>query len=312
MSTPTSCKLSVVSPVYGTPSLIPELCRRLHESLQRFTEDYEILLVFDCSPDDGWSRIQAECEHDSRVKGIKLSRNFGQHYAITAGLERASGDWMVVMDCDLQDRPEEIQRLYELALEGHDIVFARRRDRKDGFVKKLCSRAFYATFSYLTNTRQDARIGNFGVYRTSVIQAILSMRDYVRYFPTMAQWVGFRSTTLEVEHAERSEGRSNYSWGQLFRLAFDTIIVFSDKPLRLVVQFGAVICLLTLIVTIVYLIQYIVGQITVTGFASLFLSIWFFGGIMIFLLGVVGMYLGKTFDQTKHRPTYIVDETENV
>jgi glycosyltransferase involved in cell wall biosynthesis len=165
-----NCKkhLSIVSPVYGAPSLIGELCLRLHSSLKKITEDYEIILVFDCSPDNGWEEICIECERDKRVKGIRLSRNFGQHYAITAGLEQATGEWVVVMDCDLQDRPEEINKLYKKAQEGYDIVFAQRADRKDSFLKRLSSKAFYAVFSYMTDTHQDARIANFGIYHWKV------------------------------------------------------------------------------------------------------------------------------------------------
>jgi len=303
--------ISIVCPVYGTPGLIAELCRRLRASLGEITENYELILVFDCSPDDGWKSICLECQRDKRVKGIRLSRNFGQQCAITAGLEHASGEWIVVMDCDLQDQPEEIVKLYNKAQEGYDIVFAQRQHRKDGLLKRLSSKAFYAVFSYMTETHQDARIANFGIYRETTIAAILSMRDYVRYFPTMAQWVGFHRTAIPVEHAERREGASGYSWRKLFRLAFDTMVVFSDKPLRLTVKFGMAICVATTLISLVHLWRYFRGDIIVIGYASLILSIWFLGGIIIFLLGVLGMYLGKTFDQAKQRPAYIVRDREN-
>ncbi len=305
-------RLSVVSPVYGSPTLIPELCGRLHRSLITLTEDYEIILVFDCSPDDGWNYIRAECGKDARVKGIHLSRNFGQHAAITAGLRAATGEWVVVMDCDLQDRPEEISALLEKAQTGYDIVFAQRTRRKDSLLKRLSSRLFYAVFSYMTETRQDATIANFGIYHQKVIQAVLSMRDYVRYFPAMAQWVGFRSTAISVEHAERQEGASTYSWKKLFRLAFDNMVVFSDKPLRLTVTCGMVICVITGLISALYVVLYFIGVTTVGGFTSLILSIWFLGGVVIFLLGVLGLYLGKTFDQVKDRPVYLIQETQNL
>jgi polyisoprenyl-phosphate glycosyltransferase len=303
--------ISIVSPVYGSPSLIAELCQRLHSSLGEITEDYEIILVFDCSPDNGWEKICLECERDQRVKGIKLSRNFGQHYAITAGLEQASAEWIVVMDCDLQDRPEEITNLYKKAQEGYDIVFAQRAERKDSFLKKLSSKAFYAVFSYMTDTHQDARIANFGIYHSKVVLAILSMRDYIRLFPTMAQWVGFDRTAIAVEHAERGEGKSNYSWKKLFKLAFDSMIEFSDKPLRLTVKFGMSICVVTTLISFYYLWRYVHSEIPVDGYTSLILSIWFLGSITIFLLGILGIYLGKNFDQAKERPTFIVKEREN-
>jgi glycosyltransferase involved in cell wall biosynthesis len=308
----TNIHISIVCPVYGSPGLIATLCQRLHDSLGKITEQYEVILVFDCSPDNGWESICRECRRDRRVKGIRLSRNFGQHYAITAGLEHASGEWVVVMDCDLQDRPEEIPKLYDKAQEGYDIVFAQRQQRRDGLLKRLTSRAFYAVFSYMTETHQDARIANFGIYRDKVIHAIVSMRDYVRYFPTMAQWVGFESTAIPVEHAERGEGKSNYSWRKLFAIAFNNMVVFSDKPLRLTVKFGMTISAVTALFGLHYLWRYFQGEITVLGFMSVVLSIWFLSGIIIFLLGVLGIYLGKTFDQTKNRPVYIVRDRENL
>lgn len=304
-------EISVVIPVYGAPELISELCSRLHKSLREITQDYEIILVFDCSPDDSWERICKECRIDKRVKGVRLSRNFGQHYAITAGLEHAVGKWVVVMDCDLQDQPEEICKLYRKAKEGYDIVFARRATRNDHFLKQMSSHLFYKVFSYMTDSQQDATISNFGVYSDKVIHAILSMRDYVRYFPTMAQWVGFKSTAIVVEHAKRSLGKSSYSLSKLLSLALNNMIVFSDKPLRLTVKVGMSVCILTILIAFIYLCRYISGSITIIGYASLILSIWFLGGIIIFLIGIIGIYLGKTFDQTKGRPTYIIDITKN-
>jgi len=165
----------------------------------------------------------------------------------------------------------------------------------------------------MTDSRQDVTIANFGVYSDKVIHATLSMRDYVRYFPTMAQWVGFQSTAVEVEHARRSLGTSSYSLQKLLNLGIDNMIVFSDKPLRLAVKAGMSVCVLTIVVASVYLYSYLSGGIIVSGYASLILSIWFLGGIIIFLVGVVGVYLGKTFDQTKRRPTHIVQEvTDNI
>jgi dolichol-phosphate mannosyltransferase len=306
-------KISVVSPVYGSPALIPQLCDRLHASLKCITESYEIILVFDCSPDDGWERIRRECTKDSRVKGIQLSRNFGQHYAITAGLEYVSGEWVVVMDCDLQDRPEEIVNLFNKAREaGVDIVFAQRQARRDHLSKRLSSAAFYTLFSFMTDSKQDASIANFGIYHRRVVRAMLSMKDKVRYFPTMAQWVGFKSAVLPVDHAARAAGETTYSWRRLFRLAFDNMIAFSDKPLHLTVQLGMAICLFAFGAALFYLLRYLVGGITVSGFTSLILSVWFLSGIIIFILGVIGVYLGRVFDQVKNRPFFIIREKENL
>jgi len=289
-----------------------ELVRRISESVSPITEHYEIILVNDASPDNSWNVIRAECEKDSRVKGINLSRNFGQHYAITAGLSYAKGEWVVVMDCDLQDRPEEIPNLYKKSQEGYDSVFAQRINRSDSWLKRMSSKLFYKFFSYMTETRQDASVANFGIYNRKVVESILAMGDKMRYFPTQVQWVGFRKYYMPVEHDSRLEGKSSYSLKKLFRLAFDTIVSFSDKPLRLTMNIGALITMVSFLIGLIYLIQYLCGHIAVMGYASLIISLWFICGILVFLIGVVGLYLGKTFNQTKGRPTFIVDDKINI
>jgi len=303
--------ISVVSPVYRAEKIVAELVKQLHENLQKITADYEIVLVNDASPDNSWLAIVAECEKDKRVKGIDLSRNFGQHYAITAGLNYAKGDWVVVMDCDLQDRPDEIPNLYRKAQEGYDSVFAQRVERQDSFFKRLFSKIFYAFFSYLTDTKQDPAVANFGIYSRKVIDAILTMKDYIRFFPTMVQWVGFRKFYLPVQHAERYEGKTSYNFKRLVRLALDNTIAFSDKPLRLTVKIGFGIALISLLLAIVYFIFYFMGRIQVLGFTTMMLSLWFLSGIVISILGIVGLYVGKTFENVKQRPTFIVQDQIN-
>jgi glycosyltransferase involved in cell wall biosynthesis len=301
-------KISVVSPVYGCKSCLNDLYARLLISLEKITSDFEIILVNDGGPDNAWPLIKEISQKDNRVKGIDFSRNFGQHYAITAGLEYATGEWVVVMDCDLQDQPEEILKLYTKSQEGYDVVLAQRYLRQDSFFKKMFSKLFYKTLGYLTETGQDSSVANFGIYHKNVITAILSMRDSIKYFPAMVKWVGFRSIGIPIEHAEREIGSSSYNFKRLFKLAIDTILSFSDKPLRLTIKFGFIISLLAFIFAIVELILSFTGNISVTGWASLIISIWFLSGIIIIVLGVVGLYIGKTFDRVKDRPVYILRE----
>lgn len=304
--------LSIVSPVYRAENIVAELVKQVKENVSAITEDFEIILVNDASPDNSWEKITRECEQDVRVKGIDLSRNFGQHYAITAGLSYAKGDWVVVMDCDLQDRPDEIPNLYHKAQEGWDSVFAQRMVRTDGFVKKYLSKKFYQLFSYLTDTVQDPSVANFGIYRRCVIDAILSMKDQIRFFPTMVQWVGFKKHYLPVQHAERFEGKSTYNFKGLFRLALNTILAFSDKPLRLTTKFGFGIAIGSFVLSIVYFALYLTGHIRVIGFTSIILSMWFLSGIIMMILGMVGIYIGKVFEKVKERPVFIVGDSKNV
>lgn len=302
---------SIISPVYRAEQIVPELVRRIKASIELITADYEILLVEDSSPDNSWSAITAESRKDKRVKGIRLSRNFGQHYAISAGLDHATGEWVVVMDCDLQDRPEEIAALYQKAQAGFDVVLARRAERQDSFIKRSSSFLFYRTLSYLTGSSQDPSIANFGIYRKPVIAALQQMREPIRYFPTMVRWVGFRRTTLDVMHSERFSGSTTYNWSRLFRLALDIILANSDKPIRIVVKLGFIIAIISFLIGARVLYQYFLHQITVPGYTSLLVSLWFIGGIILFVLGLIGLYIGKIFEGVKNRPIYVVAEVTN-
>lgn len=303
--------LSVVSPVYGCEECLARLHERLCESLSRITDNYEIILVNDGSPDNAWRGIRNICALNSKVKGINLSRNFGQHYAISAGLKKCNGDFVIVMDCDLQDQPEEIHKLYEKVLEGYDIVLAKRVMRKDSFLKKVSSKIFYNFLSYMTETKQDGTIANFGIYRKKVIDSINRMDDHIRFFPTMVKWVGYKSISIEIQHSERNIGQTSYSLKKLIKLAVDTILSFSDKPLRMSVFFGIFISLSSFLFAIINLIKYWNGEIIVSGWTSLIVSIWFLSGLIIAIIGIVGLYVGKTFEKVKNRPLFIIDEEIN-
>lgn len=309
---PTFPSLSIISPVYNAALILEELVKRIGDSLAQITTDYEIILVEDCSPDHSWKVIEALASKNLHVKGIKLSRNFGQHYAITAGLDLATGDWVVVMDCDLQDRPEEIPALYNKALEGFDVVLARRVNRQDGFFKRLSSKVFYRTLAWLTGSHQDETIANFGIYSKAVITQISAMRESIRYFPTMVRWVGFSQTAIEVKHASNETRKTSYSFKKLFNLALDIMLAYSDKPIRLTVKFGLLVALTGFLFAIFTLIRYLQGEIIVAGYASLIISLWLLSGFILVTLGMVGLYIGKTFEGVKDRPIYIVEKRVGV
>lgn len=301
-------KISVVVPVYGALDDLPELVARVQAALEKITDHFEILLIDDCGPGDAWCEISKLKEKHGCIRGIRLSRNFGQHYAITAGLDHVSGEWVIIMDCDLQDVPEEIPNLYRKAQEGYDIVLASRANRQDTFFKRSSSKAFYQILSYLTGVKYDSSVANYGIYHHKVINSIVSMRESVRYFPAMVKWVGFRCTSIKVKHAAREAGKSSYNVSRLLRLALDIILAFSDKPIRLTVILGVVISFTSLIFALITMIRYFLGEILVVGYASLIVSIWFLAGVIIAILGVIGLYLGKTFEGVKNRPIYIIDE----
>lgn len=301
--------VSIISPVYGCQTSLVELYFRIKENVSLISENFEIILIDDKSPDDSWNTIIDLNKKDPRVKGIKFSRNFGQHKAIYAGVTKARGEWVVVMDCDLQDRPEEIINLYQYATQTQShVVLGRRVHRRDALFKRILSKLFYYVLGYLTDTQQDSTIANFGIYHRKVINAVCAMGDDFRYFPTMVRWVGFKQSTINIKHDERIHGKTSYSLGKLLRLGSDVVLAFSEKPLKLTIKLGLSISGITILIAIYTLIRYLQGNIHVLGYASLFLSVWFFGGIIIFIIGVIGLYIGKIFEKVKGRPVFIVEE----
>jgi polyisoprenyl-phosphate glycosyltransferase len=304
--------VSVVIPVYKAEDCLQVLYDRLSESLSCICNDYEIILVEDCGGDRSWEIICGLAKVDSRIKGIQFSRNFGQHYGITAGLDHCDGDWVIVMDCDLQDRPEEIPRLYQKAQEGHDIVLARRIQRQDSMIKRLLSWLFYRIFSYFSGIEYDGRVGNFRILSRRAVENFRLMREQLRFFGGLVDWMGFPTTSIPVEHSERFCGKSTYTFRKLFKLASETIIAYSDKPLRLSIIFGFSIATISLLYGLFVFTRSVIYGSTVTGWSSLFVSLYFLGGIIITNLGIIGIYIGKIFDESKKRPLYLIRSSTSI
>lgn len=300
--------ISFVSPVYKAADILPKLVDEIQKVMVEIGKTYEIILVDDRSPDSSWAVMQKLSQQFPEVKSIRLSRNFGQHPAIMAGLSQTRGEWTVVLDCDLQDQPKEVVKLYQKASEGFDVVFANRKDRKDSFFKKSVSKLFSIIYNYLTDTKFDNSIANFGIYDKKAITEVLKMNDYIKSFPLFISWVGFKYASVNVEHAQRDSGKSTYTVSKLLSLAFNTIISFSNKPLKLCIKFGLMISMSSFLIGFITVIRYFRGDIIVLGYSSLILSIWFLSGTIITTIGLLGVYIGKIFDQTKNRQPYIIDE----
>lgn len=301
--------ISVVIPVYKAEDCLEELCRRLRASLEAITVDFEIVLVEDCGGDRSWPIIVNLAQRDSRIKGIQFSRNFGQHYGITAGLDHCEGDWVVVMDCDLQDRPEEIPRLYSKAQEGYDVVLARRGKRNDPHLKRFTSWLFYKVFSYLAEMDYDGETGNFRIVSRKVVVSFRTMRERLRFFGGLVSWMGFPTASVNVQHDERFAGQTSYTFKKLWKLSSEAIIAYSDKPLRLAIRFGFVISALAFAYGGYIVFRALIQGTSIMGWSSLIVSIYFLGGIIISMMGILGVYLGKTFDETRRRPLYIICHT---
>lgn len=301
--------ISVITPVYGCCQSLDKLYLRLIKTLENLTTNFEIIMINDASPDNAWEIIKELSQKDSRVKGINLSRNFGQHYTITAGLDYAEGDWVVIMDCDLQDQPEEITKLYNKAQEGYEIVFGRRHQRKDNLLKKLGSKIFYKFYDYLTESKIDNTVANFSIISSNVVKELRNMREHNRSYPLLVNWLGYNRMDIDIEHAKRADGKSSYTLKKLINLAIDSIVSQSNKPLRLSIKIGFIISFISLLFAFWLVIRFFLFSTPVTGWTSVMVSIYFIGGLLFANMGFLGLYIGKIFDETKNRPLYIIKET---
>jgi dolichol-phosphate mannosyltransferase len=301
-------KISVVSPVYNEEACVPELCRQLIDVLEGLDAEFEIILVDDGSKDRSWQTIRDLSQEYPSVKGLRFSRNFGHHYAITAGLDYCSGDWVVVMDSDLQDAPSAIPLLLAKAREGFDVVLARRMGRKYGWLKNFLARWFYKTFRYLTRTNYDDEAGVFRILSRRAVGALRQLPEVDRFFPAMVDWIGFPQSHVYVHHGERYAGETKYPIRKQITLAVNAILSFSERPLEIIIYCGLVTAALSFMFACYIVLRRLFGHFALMGYASTLTAISFFGGATIATLGVVGLYIGRILRQVKGRPTYIIAE----
>lgn len=302
--------LSVVSPVYMAAGIVDELLSKIKEAVSKITNEFEIILVEDASPDTSWEEIEKNCKKDKRVKGIKLSRNFGKHLALTCGLTHASGDYVVVIDCDLQDNPKYIGDLYTKAKEGFDIVYAKRNKRNHNFIKNFVTFFYYKVLSFVSDYNLDPAVGSYSILSRRVVNSFLKFNDYKRGFSMVLEWLGYKHAYIPVEHNERYGGKSSYSFKKLFGHATEMIISYSSKLLLFSIYLGILFSTLSLI-GIIYLIYqfFFIGY--KEGWTSIMVMISLVGGLIMLSLGIMGLYINAIFDQVRSRPLFLVDKTLN-
>lgn len=304
-------KISVVVPVYGCPAAVTPLSDRLCSTLRQITDDYEIILVNDACPKGSWSEIEKVCKQNPKVIGVEMARNFGQIRAITAGLDYACGDWVVVMDCDLQDRPEGILELYAKAQEGYDVVFARRKERKDSRIVKFFSTAFYKVYDYFTDGTYDNAICNFSISKREVIQHYCEMREQNRAYTLFLKWLGYRQAAIDIESDERFEGKSSYNMRRKITMATQFITAQSNKPLQFSVEMGFLIAILAVIYAIIRVVIFLVTGSVPEGWTTLIVFLCFLSGVILISNGILGIYIGYIFNEVKQRPLYVVRSVLN-
>jgi len=298
--------ISIVVPVYGSDSTLVKLYERVAAAVAQIPASFELIFVDDCGPGHPWDLINEIAQRDSRVIGLKLSRNFGQHSAIMAGADAARGNWLVIMDCDLQDRPEEIPRLWAKAQEGHDVVVGCRVERQDSLLKRLTSQAFHWLFDYMAEQETDASQANFGIFSRKVIDVVKTLKEQPRIFLLLVRWAGFKVESIDIKHDMRTEGKSSYNFSRKLSLATNAIVSYSNKPLKLCIQFGFFMAFTAFCFGLWFLGRYFLFNYTVAGWTSVMVSLYFLSGILLFGMGILGIYIGRIFNQVKERPLYIV------
>ncbi len=300
--------LSVVVPCFNEAEVLGETYRRLKSILGHLGDRLELVFVDDGSADATWQKLRELARSDARLTAVKLSRNFGHQFAISAGLDHSKGRYVAVIDADLQDPPELIPRMLELAQQGYDVVFGRRATR-DGetALKKLTARLFYRVLNALSDTEIPQDVGDFRVISRRVVNILREMPERDRFMRGLVSWLGFRQIGLDYDREARALGRSKYPFSKMLRLALTGISSFSIAPLRACIYLSYLLFVLALL-GIVYVLWSWAALDAVRGWASLAILVLVLSGCNLFFTGVLGEYVGKTYFQTKMRPLYIVDE----
>lgn len=299
---------SVVIPVFDEEENISELYRRLTAVMQGLGASYEIILVDDGSTDKSFQLMTALHEQDHRVKALKLSRNFGHHLALTAGIDYARGEAVILMDADLQDQPEEIPKLMEKFCQGYDVVYGIRKDRTESFTRRIAAGVFLAIMNRVTGSGHFATGGVFRVMSRQVRDELQRCRETSRFITGLISWLGFNQIGVEVEHGERYAGRTKYNLWRLMKLLLNTLTSFSYLPLQFASYVGLFTALVSLSLGAYVILRWIFVGIPVAGFTSTIVAILFLGGVQLMVLGLIGEYVGRVYTESQGRPLYVVKE----
>jgi dolichol-phosphate mannosyltransferase len=297
---------SVIIPVFNEELNLEPLCMRLTRVMQDIGGDYEIIFVDDGSTDGSFQVLQRLHKADSKVKVIRFTRNFGQHIAITAGLDSCKGETAVLMDADLKDLPEEIPKLLSKLKEGYEIVYGCREGRRDSLFRRTASRIYLWLLAKLTNQTISADITSFRVMTRRVVDYMNQFRERCRFYGGLVAWLGFPYGIVEVEQGKRAAGETKYDLWKMIKLAIEGVISFSDIPLRLIGYFGFIISGISFVMGFYFLVIWLVWRTPPPGYTSIVVSLFFTGGVILIVLGVIGRYIGGIYTETKKRPLYVI------
>ena len=299
--------ISIISPVFEAEQTVFKLVQGIVGACEKLNSEYEIILVEDGSKDNSWKEIVNVCNKFNHVRGVKLSRNFGQHYAITCGINQCSGDYIAILDCDLQDNPLLLLDLFDKLQEGYDTVFTIRKNRKHNSFKKITALFYNLMFSFFSNGEYRLNYGSLVMFRKKVADEFVKLKEYDRLYIQLLKWLGFRQTAIEVEHEARHAGSSTYSIFALFYIAFQGLTSYSDKLLRLSIYTGFIAGIGSFILTTFIITEYFLHGF-LPGWPSVISAVLLSTGLILISIGIAGIYIGKLFVQSKERPLYIVEE----
>jgi glycosyltransferase involved in cell wall biosynthesis len=308
-------KLSIVVPVYNEEESLEETFSRLHQLRAKLSDELDIEFIFvDDRSTDGSSAILARlARENSHVKVVTFSRNFGHQIAITAGLDHAKGDYIAIIDADLQDPPELIEDMYRLARKGYDVVYGQRRSRTgESWFKKITAATFYRIMSYMCEMEIPVDTGDFRLISRRVADAVGQLRERHRYMRGLVPWVGFTSVAMPYDRQGRFAGRTKFSLRKMLGFAINAILSFSKKPLTVATRIGLATVLMGIIGALYMLYMKLFTSIPVPGLTAILVTIVIFGGVQIFLIGIVGEYIARIFEEVKGRPLYVIEEKVNL
>lgn len=298
--------LSIVIPICDEQENLKQLYARLALVLAEAEPDFEIIFVDDGSRDHSLEILARVAQTDARVSIISLARNFGHQAAISAGLDQARGNAVVVMDGDLQDPPEVLSQFIAKWREGHDVVYAIRGKRKESWLKRTSYAAFYRLMQRVANIEIPLDAGDFCIMDRRVVDLVINMPERNRFVRGIRSWVGLDQVGVEYERAARHAGETKYSFGRLVTLALDGLISFSFVPLRVISMSGVGVSIISILLAVIYTVQKLVWGLSPPGFPTTIVAIFFLAGIQLITIGVIGEYVGRTFEEVKRRPMYVV------
>ncbi|MFH1287800.1 MAG: glycosyltransferase family 2 protein [bacterium] len=301
-------KFSIVVPVFNEKSNLIILHERLTKVMENFGKSYEIIFIDDGSKDVSWNIVEQLHSKDNNVKGLKFSRNFGHHVALTAGMDISKGDAVILMDADLQDQPEEIPVLYKKFQEGYDVVFGIRKERQHNLLKRITSKIFLFFMNRIVDSDVPINSHIFRIMSRRIVDTIKQFRERERFITGLISFVGFKQTGVKIKHGKRFSGKTKYGLGKLIMLALNTLTSFSYKPLQLASIIGAIVSLFSFCCIIYLVIKKLIFDIPIMGWTSIMVTVLFIGGVQMLFLGILGEYIGRTYSEVQNRPIYIVED----